>query len=110
MIRGMAALLGSAIRLARIQTDVPGSSHRYTPRGKDVGVAAERDLRRILASLTVSRRDAVYVYVSALAEAGIPCNVLAGFHHDHLLVPVNGADDALVALTALRDEAARTNS
>jgi uncharacterized protein len=36
--------------------------------------------------------------------------VLAGFHHDHLLVPVNRADDALVALTALRDEAARTNS
>ena len=30
-----------------------------------------------------------------LAEAGIACNVLAGFHHDHLLVPVDRGDEAL---------------
>jgi hypothetical protein len=41
----------------------------------------------------------------ALAEAGISCNVLAGAHHDHLLVPVDRADDALVALAELRDRA-----
>jgi uncharacterized protein len=41
----------------------------------------------------------------ALAEAGISCNVLAGAHHDHLLVPVDRADDALVALAQLRDRA-----
>jgi hypothetical protein len=38
----------------------------------------------------------------ALADAGISCNVLAGAHHDHLLVPVERADDALAALRALR--------
>jgi hypothetical protein len=36
-----------------------------------------------------------------LADAGIACNVLAGYHHDHLLVPADRADDAIAALRAL---------
>lgn len=43
---------------------------------------------------------------SALAERGIACNVLAGFHHDHLLVPSDRADDALAALAELSASAA----
>lgn len=39
----------------------------------------------------------------ALADAGIACNVLAAYHHDHLLVPWDRADDAVRALEALRD-------
>lgn len=39
---------------------------------------------------------------AALAEADIPCNVLAGFHHDHLLVPADRADDAVRVLESLR--------
>ena len=31
---------------------------------------------------------------TALAAAGIPANVLAGYSHDHLLVPEDRADDA----------------
>ena len=38
---------------------------------------------------------------TALAEAGISCNMLAGFHHDHLLVPIDGVDRALEVLTEL---------
>lgn len=38
-----------------------------------------------------------------LAADGIACNVLAGFHHDHLLVPVDRADDATAAIRRLRD-------
>ncbi|MCU1498572.1 MAG: acetyltransferase [Acidimicrobiales bacterium] len=38
---------------------------------------------------------------TALAGAGISANVLAGLHHDHLLVPADRADDALRALTSL---------
>lgn len=34
-----------------------------------------------------------------LGDAGISCNVLAGYHHDHLLVPVDRASDAIAALT-----------
>ncbi len=42
----------------------------------------------------------------ALASAGVSCNVLAGLHHDHLLVPADRAQDALEALTALARRAA----
>ena len=38
---------------------------------------------------------------AALTEAKISCNVLAGFHHDHLLVPVADADRALEVLHEL---------
>lgn len=34
----------------------------------------------------------------ALADAGISCNVLAGVHHDHLLVPADRADEAIAVL------------
>ena len=44
---------------------------------------------------------------TALAGAGITCNVLAGFHHDHLFVPADRADDALDVLLALTTEASR---
>ena len=52
----------------------------------------------------VTKLDAVGVTsrVSAvLAEAGIACNVLAGFHHDHLVVPWERRHDALALLDAL---------
>jgi len=33
-----------------------------------------------------------------LAACGIACNVIAGYHHDHLLVPVARAEEAVDAL------------
>lgn len=38
---------------------------------------------------------------TALTAAGISCNVLAGFHHDHLLVPSEDAERALDVLDLL---------
>jgi len=38
---------------------------------------------------------------TALAERGIACNVVAGFHHDHLFVPWARRTDAIAALTEL---------
>ncbi|MBX9401145.1 ACT domain-containing protein [Lysobacter sp. BMK333-48F3] len=44
----------------------------------------------------------------ALAARGIACNVLAGYHHDHLLVPAARREDALAALLALRGDGGAT--
>jgi hypothetical protein len=69
--------------------------------------AAERGGHRVdvrLAWLTLmvqSSLEAVGLtaHVSArLAAEGIACNVLAGYHHDHLLVPVDRAADAVAVL------------
>lgn len=38
---------------------------------------------------------------TALAADGIACNVLAGYHHDHLLVPEGRAEEAISSLEAL---------
>jgi hypothetical protein len=130
-----------------------------------LGVAAERDLSRLLATIEPVRRPGEWVFVSlppgqgvqsaasvteeegvthvldrsdadeygfaydfvaawitlqvhsaldavgltaavagALAAAGISCNVLAGAFHDHLLVPVERADDAVRVLRRLAEE------
>ncbi len=39
---------------------------------------------------------------SVLAANGIACNVLAGYHHDHLLVPIESAERAISVLNDLR--------
>jgi hypothetical protein len=40
-------------------------------------------------------------FSTALGDAGISCNVLAGLHHDHVLVPVGRRDDAVTVLREL---------
>lgn len=37
----------------------------------------------------------------ALSAAGVPCNAIAAFHHDHIFVPEALGDAAIAALTAL---------
>ncbi len=38
---------------------------------------------------------------TALAGVGVSCNVIAGYHHNHLLVPIDRAQDALGILREL---------
>lgn len=38
-------------------------------------------------------------FAATLGANDIPCNVLAGYHHDHILVPVDKAQRAIDALT-----------
>lgn len=40
-------------------------------------------------------------FSAALAQAGLSCNVVAGFHHDHIFVPIERAERALSTLRAL---------
>lgn len=44
---------------------------------------------------------------TALADAQIPCNVLAGFHHDHLLIPVDQLAEAMAVLGRLKKPKSR---
>lgn len=41
----------------------------------------------------------------ALAQASIPCNMVAGYHHDHVFVPADDVDRALSVLRDLSDRA-----
>jgi uncharacterized protein len=41
-------------------------------------------------------------FATALGQAGISCNVVAGLHHDHLFVPAHQAAQAMVALHGLQ--------
>lgn len=67
------------------------------------GLDVEFPCRRI--TLTVhSSLEAVGLtaaFARALTDRGISANVVAGFHHDHLFVPVDRAADAMDALLAL---------
>ena len=62
----------------------------------------------VAAWLTVEVRSALDAVgltarlATALASENIACNVLAGYHHDHLLVPFEMADRAVAVLEALR--------
>jgi uncharacterized protein len=40
-------------------------------------------------------------FATALANAGISCNTVAAFYHDHIFVPLADADRAMVTLLAL---------
>ena len=74
---------------------------------KDVadGAGLEYDFVAAMITLRVrSRLDAVgltAVVSSLLAKSGISCNVMAGYFHDHLFVPVERAEEALDLLRRL---------
>src|SRR5262245_61749491 len=40
-------------------------------------------------------------FATVLAELRIPCNVIAGVHHDHLFVPHDRASEAVAAIAGL---------
>ena len=69
-------------------------------------LAYEADYKMI--SLTVeSSLEAVGLtaaFASALAEQQIPANVLAGYYHDHILVPKHLASKAMSVLTNLASQ------
>lgn len=42
---------------------------------------------------------------AALSDAGVPCNAVAAYHHDHIFVPEAKAETAIAAIEALRAQA-----
>ncbi len=67
--------------------------------------AADAAYRAITLAVHSSLNAVGFIAVVArvLADAGIPANVIAGYHHDHVLVP---SDRAAQAMMILRDLAA----
>src|SRR3982751_3240461 len=67
-----------------------------------------------MVTLTVaSALDAVGLTAAVagtLAAAGISCNICAGYHHDHLFVPEERADEAVALLADLSRKAKATES
>ena len=55
------------------------------------------DARLITLSVHSSLNAVGFIKVISgkLADTGIPCNVIAGYYHDHILVPVDRADEAM---------------
>ena len=70
-------------------------------------LAGEFPCRRI--TLNVHSSLAAVGFMAAVAaclsDAGISTNPVAGFHHDHLFVPADRANDALAALERLAADA-----
>ncbi|UHQ23305.1 ACT domain-containing protein [Lysobacter sp. 5GHs7-4] len=95
----LAALAHASVRedegisyvLARADADARGLTYGFVAAWLSLCVHSALDAVGLTAAVS-----------AALAEDGIACNVLAGFHHDHLLVPADRAADAVAALAALR--------
>ena len=84
--------------------EAEGPTH-VVPEAVAIAAGCPAEFRAAWLTLTVrSALEAVGLtaaFATALADAAIPCNVLAGFHHDHLLVPVDRVDDAVAVLRSL---------
>ncbi|HEY0382545.1 MAG TPA: ACT domain-containing protein [Candidatus Elarobacter sp.] len=71
---------------------VPGSEPVDADRYRAITLGVHSSLNAVGLIAAVAR---------ALADAGIPANVIAGFHHDHVLVPAPRADHAFATLCGL---------
>lgn len=81
---------GLTVVLPRAEADRQGLSYDFV--GAWITLQVHSALEAVGLTAAVSR---------ALTEARISCNVLAGFHHDHLLVPAAEAPRALEVLAEL---------
>ena len=107
----------SAVRRAGVWRFETGPAH---PGGSAVLAFQEREgWTSILPATATTRPDNRWIWLEmsvqsdlnavgflaaiakALAGAGVPCNAVAGFYHDHIFVPENKADTAIKAIDAL---------
>ncbi len=79
---------------------------------KDIARDQNLDYEYVAAWITLSAQTGLHVVgvtamvSSAFASAGISCNVLAGLHHDHLLVPWKQREDAIELIQEVSEAAA----
>src|SRR3954469_23724621 len=78
---------GTTLVILREEAEAAGLRHAFTSRLITLTVHSALDAVGFLAAIT-----------ARLAEAGISVNAVSAFHHDHLFVPADRADDAMVLL------------
>lgn len=81
---------GLSVLISREDADRVGLPHDYVAGWITLRVHSALDMVGLTAAVSRS-----------LADEGISCNVVAGHHHDHLLVPLPRVPDALAVLRAL---------
>lgn len=81
---------GLTVVLPRTTADEHGLAYDFVAAWITLGVHSALDAVGLTAAFS-----------GALADAGISCNVLAGLHHDHLLVPWERRAEAVEVLRAL---------
>ena len=74
------------------QQDADANNLKYSFTGKLITLQVYSALDALGLTMAVS---------TALTKASIPCNIIAGYHHDHLLVPEEKAAQALQVLNSL---------
>jgi hypothetical protein len=71
------------------RSDAEGLGLPYTFEARLITLSVHSSLEAVGFLAVISRK---------LADAGISCNVIAGYFHDHILVPVQRADHAMALL------------
>lgn len=78
---------GTTLVIQREEAEAAGLRYAFASRMITLTVHSALDAVGFLAAIT-----------ARLAEAGISVNAVSAFHHDHLFVPADRADDAMAAL------------
>ena len=81
---------GLTVILSKTQADQLGLPYAFVAAWLTLNIHSSLDSVGLTAAVTQS-----------LAQAGISCNVVAGYYHDHLFVPASVAEQALEILRGL---------
>jgi hypothetical protein len=81
---------GTTLVILREEAEATGLRYAFASRLITLTVHSALDAVGFLAAIT-----------ARLAEAGISVNAISAYHHDHLFVPTDRADDAMAALQTL---------
>jgi hypothetical protein len=81
---------GTTFVVSREQADAAGLPHQFASRQITLTVHSSLEAVGFLAAVT-----------APLAEAGISVNAVSAFYHDHLFVPLERAEEAMVILQGL---------
>lgn len=84
-----------------ILEEAAAGHHRFAPRYRSawITLTVHSELEAVGLTAAVS---------SALADAGISCNMVAAVHHDHVFVPIERAAQALQVLKDLQRNVAKS--